>query len=130
MSVQVTVSPRLQAKMKKLGELYGEKIEEKMVSLGSYAVAISPVHSGAFVESWSLRPIGSSGGRSRTSRPDPTPDKIGKREEAKGLIRDDAVKYSKEIAEKGGAVLVNRAPHANEVEAKYRTRARIRDRFF
>ena len=126
---QVTISPRFQAKMDKLQELYGEKVEEKLVSLGQYAVQISPVYSGAFVESWSLRPIGSGGGRSRQSRPDPTPDPQGKKEEAKSMVAGDAVTYREQIIERGGAVLTNRAPHAKEVDRKYDTIGRVRDRF-
>lgn len=126
---QVTVSPSFQKKMSKLDQLYGEKIEEKLSSLGKYAVQISPVYSGAFAESWSIRPIGSSGGRSRKSRPEKAPDAQSKKEEAKALIEGDVQKYSKDIAEKGGAVLTNRAPHAEEVDLRYATVARVIDRF-
>ena len=126
---QVTISPSFQAKMDKLDQLIGDKIEEKLVSLGSYAVQISPVWSGAFVESWSLRPIGSSGGRSRVSRKEEYLDKQGKKEEAKALVVGDAIKYSKQIAEQGGAVLANRSPHARDVDMKYKTITRVRDRF-
>jgi len=105
---QVTISRRFQQKLDRMSELAGERVEEQLVSLGRYAVQISPVYSGAFVESWSLRPVGSSGGRSRQSRPDPAPDKQAKKEEAKALIQGDAEKYAEQIAEQGGAVLTNR----------------------
>jgi hypothetical protein len=127
--MQVTISPNLQKKMSKLEELVGEQIDEKMLSLGTYAVEISPVYSGAFAESWSIRPMGSGGGRSRASRPDKVPDVQSKKEEAKGLIAQDVAQYSDQILKSGGAVLSNKAPHAREVDAKYATVARVKDRF-
>jgi hypothetical protein len=127
--MQVTISPNLQKKMSKLEELVGERIDEKMLSLGTYAVEISPVYSGAFAESWSIRPMGSGGGRSRASRPDKVPDVQSKKEEAKGLIAQDVAQYSDQILKSGGAVLSNKAPHAREVDAKYATVARVKDRF-
>jgi len=126
---QVTISPQFQKKMSKLEELAGEKIEEKMESIGTYAVQISPVFSGAFAESWSIRPIGSGGGRSRQSRDQRVPDVQAKKEEAKGLIRGDVAKYKDQIVENGGAILTNRAPHAQDVDAKYATLATVRNRF-
>jgi len=128
MVTQVTISPRFQEKMDKLEELYGEKIEEKLLSISSYAVAISPVYSGAFVESWSLRPIGSGGGRSRKSRPDPV-DMAAAKGKAQQQLAGDVETYSEQIAERGGAVLTNRAPHAKAVNFKYDTIGRVRDRF-
>jgi hypothetical protein len=127
--MQVTISPNFQKKMSKLEELVGEQIDEKMLSLGTYAVEISPVYSGAFAESWSIRPMGSGGGRSRASRPDKVPDVQSKKEEAKGLIAQDVAQYSDQILKSGGAVLSNKAPHAREVDAKYATVARVKDRF-
>jgi len=126
---QVTVSPSFQKKMSRMDELVGERLEEQLVSLGKYAVQISPVYSGAFVESWSLRPVGSGGGRSRQSRPNPAPDKQAKKEEAKSMIENDAVTYAEQIGEQGGAVLTNRAPHATEVEKEHAVLSRVKDRF-
>jgi len=129
MVTQVTISPRFQKKMDRLGELIGDGVEEKIESLGLYAVQVSPVFSGAFAKSWSIRPIGSSSGRSRKSGPEKVPDVQATKEEAKALIRGDVARFKDEIIEKGGAVLTNRAPHAREVDAKYATIANIKDRF-
>jgi len=129
MVTQVTISPQFQKKMDKLEELVGDRVDEKLQSLGEYAVQISPVYSGAFAESWSIRPIGSGGGRSRQSRPERVPDAQAKKEEAKALIRSDVATYSEQILDQGGAVLTNRAPHAKEVDAKYATIATVRDKF-
>ena len=144
MVTQVTISPSFQAKMDKLDELLGEKIEEKLVSLGNYAVEISPVDTGAFVESWSLRPIGSSSGRRRQREGKPSKDTASAKADARRISRKsvgaakadartniatDAARFSDEIADKGGAVLTNRSPHAKDVDMKYQTVGRVRDRF-
>jgi len=139
MVTQVTISPSFQKKMTKLEELVGDTVQEKLVSLGNYAVEISPVYSGQFVNSWSLRPIGSGAGRSRSSpylsdmaagtRANESNNKEGERQSARANITSDAVRFSKEIIEDGGAVLTNRAPHAKIVDNKYLTITRVKDRF-
>ena len=129
MVTQVTISPSFQAKMDKLDELLGEKIEEKLVSLGNYAVEISPVDTGAFVESWSLRPIGSSSGRRRQREGKPSKDTASAKADARNNIATDAARFSNEIVDKGGAVLVNRSSDAKEVDKRFQTVGRVRDRF-
>ena len=114
---------------KKLESFIEDRLEDTLVNIGTYAVQISPVYSGAFAESWSIRPIGSGGGRSRQSRAERVPDAQAKKEEAKGNIRSDAATYSEQILEQGGAELNNRAPHAKDVDAKYATIATVRDKF-
>ena len=119
----------LDRKQKKLESFIEDRLEDTLVNIGTYAVQISPVYSGAFAESWSIRPIGSGGGRSRQSRPERVPDAQAKKEEAKGNIRSDAATYSEQILEQGGAELNNRAPHAKDVDAKYATIATVRNKF-
>ena len=114
---------------KKLRSFIEDRLEDTLVNIGTYAVQISPVYSGAFAESWSIRPIGSGGGRSRQSRPERVSDAQAKKEEAKGNIRSDAATYSEQILEQGGAELNNRAPHAKDVDAKYATIATVRNKF-
>jgi mRNA-degrading endonuclease RelE of RelBE toxin-antitoxin system len=129
MVTQVTISPSFQQKMSKLDELIGDAIEEKLVSLGNYAVSISPVQTGAFVESWSLSPIGTRGHRYENSKSRPLKDNESAKAAGRSNIAADAETYKKQIVERGGAVLANRAPHAKDVEAKHATITRVRDRF-
>ena len=139
MVTQVTISPSFQKKMSKLEELIGDNIAEKLTSLGHYAVEISPVYSGAFVQSWSLVPIGSGGGRSRTSAYGREGDKRlmnpervnaeSAKADAKTLIDGDVNKIKDRILKDGGAVLTNRAPHAKIVDDKYLTIQRVKNRF-
>jgi len=129
MVTQVTISPSFQAKMTKLQELYGDAIEEKLTSLGLYAVEISPVDTGAFVESWSIRPIGSSSGRRRQREGKPSKDTASAKADARQNILTDASAYKTQIIEKGGAVLVNRSSDAKDVDKMFDTVGRVRDRF-
>jgi hypothetical protein len=115
--------------MSKLGDLIGDAIEEKLVSLGNYAVQISPVQTGSFVESWSLSPIGTRGHRYKNSRNKPLKDNESAKADGRANIASDANTYKEQIIEKGGAVLSNRAPHAKDVEEKHRTITRVKDRF-
>lgn len=119
----------IKAKFGKLKELYGDTVEEKLTSLGFYAVEVSPVRSGAYVESMSIRPRGSSGGRMRTSDNKPLKDMAAAKADARANITSDVSTFKEQIMESGGAVLVNRSPHNKAVEDKYQVLGRTRDRF-
>ena len=138
---QMTVRGSLGKKVLQLEKLVGDNLAEKLTSLGHYAVEISPVYSGAFVQSWSLVPIGSGGGRSRASAYGKTEEEASrlknkgradaetKKSEAKDLIDGDVNKIKDRILKDGGAVLTNRAPHAKIVDDKYLTIQRVKNRF-
>ena len=138
---QMTVRGSLGKKVLQLEKLVGDSLAEKLTSLGHYAVEISPVYSGAFVQSWSLVPIGSGGGRSRASAYGKTEEEASrlknkgradaetKKSEAKDLIDGDVNKIKDRILKDGGAVLTNRAPHAKIVDDKYLTIQRVKNRF-
>jgi len=129
MVTQVTVSPSFQAKMTKLEQLYGDKIEDKLVSLANYAIEISPVDTGAFVESWSLVPIGSGPNRRISSENRGKKDYSLAKSDARGNVARDAARLKNRIIKDGGATLRNGAPHAKDVDKKYQTVGRVRDRF-
>ena len=129
MVTQVTISPSFQKKMTKLRELYGDAIEEKLTSLGLYAVEISPVDTGAFVESWSLRPMGSGASRRLSSEGRLPKDYVEAKDKARQNISQDAERLKDRILNEGGATLRNGSPHAKDVDKKYQTVGRVRDRF-
>ena len=126
---QVTISPSFQAKMTKLEELYGDKIEDKLVRFANDAIEISPVDTGAFVESWSLVPIGSGPNRRISSEGKPSKDYTLAKSDARTNVARDAARLKDRIIKDGGAALRNGAPHAKEVDKKYQTVGRVRDRF-
>lgn len=132
MSKQVTINQSFFKKLARLEEIVGDKTEEKLMSLGSYAVQISPVDTSAYVQSMSFRPIGSGGGRMRSSNnrtPLPSAAKQDAKDQAKAELANDLKAYRNDILERGGAVLKNRAPHANDVEDKYDVFRRTKGRF-
>jgi len=118
MSIQVTVNKSFYSKL----EAIEEEAKEKAIELGqevvSFAVGISPVDTGAYVESFSVVPRGSSGGRSRTSKNRPkASNPEGVRGEAIGRLRSSVVAIDPN--ETGGFTLINRSPHARAVEYKH-----------
>lgn len=110
----------MKALQDKISERAAEAIEDKLKYLANYAVAISPVDSGAYVESFSIRPAGDNGGRSKRSDARPkgaNPDvirEIGRQ----NLYQDIASLGIKRMVESGDTrfILRNRAPHSRDVE--------------
>ena len=138
MVTQITFSKRFSNLGETFNDLITPKLEEKIHSTGNYAIEISPVWSGAFVNSWSIVPIGSGGGRSRISsfgrdgaglthsqRSNPESEKAT----ARAALAGDVKKVAESMMKTGGATLANRAPHAKVVDQKYLTITRVRDRF-
>lgn len=130
MSKQVTINSSFYKKMDQIHNSVKEKVWSKGEEIVSYAAAISPVKSGAYVESFSVVPRGAGGGRSRSSnnRPD-EPDKEGKKMGEASRLRSEV--RSIDPLEENGFTLRNRAPHANEVEntLKHSVFLRTKDRF-
>lgn len=115
MSIQVTVNKSFYDKL----EAIENRAKELSVELGekivTRAVQLSPVDTGAYVESFSVVPRGSGGGRMRSSRNKP------KASNPEGLKAETIGRLKASVAaidpvETGGFTLVNRAPHARIVE--------------
>ena len=66
MAKQITINQSFYKKMDQLENQIREKVWSKGEEVVSYAAAISPVQTGAFVESFSVVPRGSGGGRPRS----------------------------------------------------------------
>lgn len=136
MSVQATMS-RLKGRLNDLAE---EKIEERLEDLADYATRISPVDTGAYVTSFSIKRAGTSGGRSRSSENKPrNQNPEAKKQEAYGqLLTDIQALNISDMIENGNVriTLRNRSPHARDVEdganwrsSGYHVFARIRRKF-
>ena len=122
-------------------EAVSEKIEDevgkKFFAVARTAVLASPVDTGAFVNSWSFKDnLG--GGRSKSSRGKPRnqPDQPNKLTALNNLAKDintalagsstgGAVKGGIEVPV-GDYYLLNRAPHAEQVEKKYGITTKVR----
>lgn len=136
MSVQATMS-RLKGRLNDLAE---EKIEERLEDLADYATRISPVDTGAYVTSFSIKRAGAGGGRSRSSENKPrNQNPETKRAEAYGqLLTDIEALNISDMIENGNVriTLRNRSPHARDVEdgsnwrsSGYHVFSRIRRKF-
>lgn len=127
-------------KFEKMLEKAESKAMEMVLSVGATAVNLSPIDTAAFVESWSIVPKGSGAGRRKSSK---TPERLavsGKISEGEKMaikqrhietaLKSDMDKYKEQLVSSGGAVIRNRAPHADPVERKYGIlSAAVRDNF-
>ena len=136
MSVQATFS-RLKGRLNDLAE---EAIEERLEDLADYATRISPVDTGAYVTSFSIKRSNVGGGRRRTSENKPrNQNPEAKKQEAYGqLLTDIEALNISDMLEQGNVriSLRNRSPHARDVEdganwrsSGYHVFQRIRNKF-
>lgn len=123
MAKQVT----LKAVKDRINQVAASELEDRLQNISNYAVVISPVDTGAYVESFSMGRAGFGGGRSRKSEARSTGVKKGAgganpdtfREVARGQLYEDIEGMNiAQMIESGDVkfTLRNRAPHANDVE--------------
>lgn len=135
MSIQVTVNNSFFNKIKQTEELLEEEAKELAYKIIDTTVNSSPVDTGAYMDSFSIVPRGSSGGRSRTSRGKPRNQPWEPyASAAKSRLRASVAAMT--LSENGGFTLVNRAPHARFVEfgngrggKAYMVFSKIRERY-
>jgi hypothetical protein len=119
MSKQIT----LDGKIKQLKDLADEKVRDRLEHIANYAIFVSPVDTGAYVESFSMLPAGKGGGRSKKSEARTASVKKGTAsreqfaEKARSNLYSDIKGFSLETSDK--VTLRNRAPHAQDVEDKH-----------
>jgi len=125
MSKQTTikVNKSFDDKMLLLQQTVEDRVKDELLSIADYAVAISPVDTGAYVESFSMVPAGQGGGRSKKSEARTASVKRGtaSRQQftdiARSNLYSDIEKFNLENSDK--MTLRNRAPHAQDVEDKH-----------
>lgn len=97
-----------------------EAIEERLEDIADYAVFISPVSTGAYVNSFSIGKAGFGGGRSKTSdnKPKGQNSEAQKQEALGNLYTDIQGLAIAQDLEDGNTrfTLRNRSPHAQDVE--------------
>jgi len=128
----MTVNPSFYSKLEQAKELIGDKVEDKILNLTEYGIQISPVDTGTWVESFSIRPRGSGGGRRRQRDGRlslPPGAKQSAKEDAKVGVRADMATYKDAIIEGNGAVIVNRSQDAQSVEREFAVFARMKAKF-
>jgi len=129
---------QIDKKLKGLEQVVEDRFKDDLTEMAQFAVNISPVDTGAYVTSFSIKPSYSSG-RGRTSRNKPTGQSdTAKRSEAMGQLLSDIEKISP--LDQPLVVLSNGSPHALSVERGsavdpnwqrpgYAVFARVKDRF-
>ncbi len=111
MAKKLTIGPRM-AQLEGLAE---EKLKSTAKDIVEYAVDLSPVDTGAYVESFSVVPRGSSNGRSRSSKGKPrNQDEIAVKQAEKARLFSEVDTLN--IYENKGFTINNRSPHADLVE--------------
>lgn len=104
----------------KIENIAAEQVEDRLQYVANYALVVSPVDTGAYVESFSLGRAGFSGGRMKKSDArSKSVDPEATRQVARNNLYQDIQGLDiKQMLEAGNAkfTLRNRAPHARDVE--------------
>jgi len=119
--MQVTVARSFFKKMDLMDGLVEKVVKDKASEIVTDAVDLSPVDTGAFVESWQINPRGEQSARSRTSAGRPSlPDgaKPAKREEEKARLLGRVASF--DLEQLTGFTITNRAPHIDFIEGNPR----------
>jgi hypothetical protein len=101
----------------KIEQKVEQKIKDKASEIVTDAVGVSPVHTGAFVESWEINPRGERSSRARSSAgrsPLPEGAKEAKREVEKDRLLSRVASF--DFATLDGFTLTNAAPHNEFIE--------------
>jgi hypothetical protein len=121
--MQVTVAKSFFKKFDVLEQNVEEAIKGKVSVIVSDAVDLSPVDTGAFVESWQINPSGQSSSRARSSAGRtklPEGAKQSKREQEKARLEGRVTSFK--IEDLSGLTLTNRAPHIKQMNENDRLR--------
>lgn len=132
----VKINQSFYRKIDAISEQIEDEVGQKIFAIARTAVLASPVDTGAFVNSWSVKDnLG--GGRRKSSRGKPrgVSEQPQKLDSLRNLANDVNIVSSKSSL--GGArrrgitipageyYLINRAPHAQKVEARYKIKAKV-----
>lgn len=117
MAIQATIKfdrDALTKKMDRVKKIYHDKIKDQLQDMAEFIVARSPVDTGAYVTSHSLK-TNRSRGRSKTSRNKPkAPNPQAKREEGLQNLLEDINKV--DLMNTTKIIFRNDSPHAQAVE--------------
>ena len=135
----VKISPRLSQKIQAIESTVGSQVERRLVHMAEDIVRLSPVDTGAFVNSWSFKD-NPSGGRRKSSAGKPTRRNAASErgKSLNNLVNDISLALgagstrgsTKVFALQVSAAqfyFLNRAPHAAYVDLKHGVMAQIRN---
>lgn len=115
--MQVTVGKSLFKQVDLMGQKLESAVMEKASDIVTDAVGLSPVHTGAFVESWQINPRGERSRRARSSAgrtPLPEGAKEAKRETEKTRLLSRVASF--DFSTLDGFTVTNTAPHKKLIE--------------
>ena len=115
--MQVTVGKSLFKQVDLMGQKLESAVMEKASDIVTDAVDLSPVYTGAFVESWQINPRGERSRRARSSAgrtPLPEGAKEAKRETEKSRLLSRVASF--DFSTLDGFTLTNKAPHKKFIE--------------
>ena len=115
--MQVTVAQSFFKKIALLEEKVEQRVMDKASDIVTDAVDLSPVYTGAFVESWQINPRGERSRRARSSAgrtPLPEGAKEAKRETEKSRLLSRVASF--DFSTLDGFTLTNTAPHNEFIE--------------
>lgn len=127
MSIKLRVNTNsISTKIQKLEELGEQKVKENLREMVDIIVPRIPVDTGAYAESFSVRPSSDSGGRSRTSRGRPRNQST---EEFRQIAESNMLSDIQvlDLKDNTSVRLRNRAPHATEVENRLQIFGTLKD---
>tara|TARA_R110000823_G_C15685191_1_gene474700 strand:+ start:224 stop:658 length:435 start_codon:yes stop_codon:yes gene_type:complete len=116
----IKINKSLDEKMLLLNQRIEDVVKDRLFSIADKAIYLSPVDTGAYVESFSMLPVNKGGGRAKRSDArtasvwEGTANRDQFTEIARSNLYSDIEKYA--IAEDDKVVLRNRSPHATDVE--------------
>ena len=128
MKTTLTINKSFNDKMLLLQQTVEERAKEELFSIADYAISISPVDTGAYVESFSFT-VGAGRPRGKSSRNKPKVSREQATEVARSNLYGDAERFNLETSNK--ITLRNNAPHARAVEDKhgYGVFTKVRNKF-
>lgn len=116
----------LDNKIKRLEDLVEEEVKDRLEYIANYATIVSPVKSGAYVNSFSFL-VGAGRPRGKSSDNRPEANREAAINEARENLYADISKL--DLSQMDSVTLRNGAPHAEAVEKKYSVFTKVRNKF-
>ena len=122
----IKINKSFDDKMHLLEDLVEEEVKDRLEYIANYATIVSPVETGAYVNSFSFL-VGAGRPRGKSSDNRPKANREAAINEARGNLYADISKL--DLSQMDSVTLRNGAPHAEAVEKKYSVFTKVRNKF-
>mgnify|MGYP000043848733 FL=1 len=126
MKTTLTINKSLDDKISMLQKMAEEEVKDRLEYIANYAVVVSPVKTGAYVESFSFA-VGAGRPRGKSSANRPMANRDAAMQDARANLYSDIDKMDLKKSDK--VTLRNGSPHAVEVEKKHSVFTKVRNKF-